>query len=185
MDAQSQITKSGQYTQICNSCRRNLNLSHFGTLWNGRSGFNLTCKVCRQQAQKKHFAKTYQRKQSLRAKVPSFIASLDQQNHTVLKSSLTLESTVAIEIEGVSVLTGSPCRATLEVIGRRTSRRLRLQLWVAGDERPFTLESCTSNIESFIRCSLMILREQSVRLHTSGSALQAEASFLSELAPAA
>lgn len=182
MDAQSQITKSGQYSRVCNSCRRQLNLCSFGELWNGREGFNSTCKTCRKQSQKKHFAKTYLRKQPLRAKPSTFIASLDEHNRAVLSNTIPLQG--AANLDGISTLRGTPCRALIEMESQKARRYLRLQLFVQDDERPFTVESGTLDIESFIRCCLLILRQQSVRLLVPGITSRSEMIFLSELHPA-
>jgi hypothetical protein len=181
MDTQSQITKSGHYYKVCNSCQRNLNFSHFGTLRNSKNGFNSTCKTCRKQAQKKHFAKSYKRTRPLRAKPPEFIASLDQQNGTVLAKRLP--SVTAIEFTGISVTTGASCKALVEAVGRDPNRSLQFQLWIDGDERPFTVMAGTLNIERFVQYCLIILREQSVRLHGIDEPTLAESIFLSELEP--
>lgn len=183
MEAKSQITQTGQFTRVCNSCRRTLNFCHFGTLWNGQSGFNSTCKICRSQSQKKYFAKTYQRKNLLRAKPPEFISALDQHNQVVLSEALLTKEPV--EISGVSLLSVAPCRARVQCAGRGTEDGLRMQLFIQGDERPFTVESYTSNVETFTHCCLLIFREQSVRLQRAGEMPSSEAVFLGELEPVA
>ncbi len=181
MDTQSQITKSGHYYKVCNSCQRNLNFSYFGMLRNSKNGFNSTCKTCRKQAQKKHFAKSYKRTRPLRAQPPEFIASLDQQNGAVLAKRLPSET--AVELAGISVTTGTPCKALVETVGRDPNRSLQFQLWIDGDERPFTVMAATRNVERFIQYCLVILREQSVRLHSIEELSRAESVFLSELEP--
>ncbi len=181
MDVESQITQSGQLHRVCNCCCRNLNICHFGALWNGPVGFNLTCKTCRKQAQKKYFAKNYPRKSVLRAKSPDFISSLVQHNQTMLARVLT--SDAPVEIGGISTLDGSHAQIKIQTIGRAINRRLRLQLFTQKSKWPFTVESATFNIERFIPYCLIILREQSIRILEPDEISQPESIFLKELAP--
>lgn len=179
MDDQSQITKNGQYFRRCNSCRRRLNLCYFGRLWNGREGFNSTCRTCRKQQQKRYFIKSYVRRGGCRLEFPSFISSLDPHNGSVLTKVLAREG--SSELGGVSMKSGDQYRIKIQ---GNSEGCLSLTLLSHQDHAILiALETSTLGRREFIQCCLSSLREFSIRLLEPEGPSSAEFIFLQEITP--